>query len=65
MVGINGIADPALGLDAEHQRVEKILARDRLHLGERQDRRGDRAGGMDDGLQMGIVIVEDVAARRH
>ena len=63
MVRIDRVADPALGLDAEHQRVEEILARDRLHLRQREDRRGDRTGGMDDRLQMGVVIVEDVA--RH
>ncbi len=63
VIGIDRVADPAFGFDAEHQRVEKILARHRLHLRQRQDRRGDRAGRMDDGFQMGVVIVEDVA--RH
>ena len=31
MVGIDGVADPAFGLDAEHQRVEELLAGNRLH----------------------------------
>ena len=34
-----------------------------MHLGIGQDRRGDGAGRVDDGLQMGVVVVEDVA--RH
>jgi hypothetical protein len=37
VIGIDRVADPALGLDAEHQRVEKLLARHRLQLRQREN----------------------------
>jgi hypothetical protein len=37
VVGIDGVADPAFGFDAEHQRVEKFLAGDRLHFRQREN----------------------------
>ena len=61
VVRIDRVADPALGLDAEHQRVQEILARHRLHFRQREDGGGDRPGRMDDRLQMRVVVVEDVA----
>ena len=37
MVRVDGVADFAFRLDAEHQRVEKILAGNRMHLRQRED----------------------------
>ena len=43
---VDRVADPALHLRAEHQRVQEVAARDRLHLRQRENRRTrpDRPG---------------------
>ena len=61
MIGIDRVSDPAFGFDTEHQRVEKILAGHRLHFRQRDNGGGHRTRRMNDGLQVRIVIVEDVA----
>lgn len=63
VVRIDGVSDPALGLDAEDERIQELLSRDRLHFRERDDSRSHRAGRVDDRLQVGVVEIEDVA--RH
>ena len=62
MVGIDRVADAALGLDAERKRMDELGAADRAVLGEHEDRGRDRAGGMDHRLQVRVVEVEDVRA---
>ncbi len=56
-------ADPARDLDAERQRQEYVPARCDVALGERQRGRGDGRSRMDDGREVGVVEVEEVA--RH
>jgi hypothetical protein len=58
MVGIDAIADAAFDLDADNKRRQEVAAADRPIFRHGKDRRCDRAGGMDDRLQMGVVIVE-------
>ena len=60
--GIDGVADAAFDFDAEHQGVQEIAPADRAVLGQRQDGRGHRTGGMDDGPQVRVVEIEDVRA---
>jgi hypothetical protein len=55
---IDRITDPAFGLDSEDEGVQERIPLDRFPLGQRQDGGRDRAAGMDDGLEMGIVEVE-------
>ena len=62
--GRDRIAEPAFDLDAEHEGVQQRRAGDRLRLGEREQRRRDRRGRMDDGRVMRVVEVEHVPARR-
>ena len=60
VAGIDGVADAALDLDAEHERVQELRSRDRRVLRQREDRRRDRAGRVDHGLEMRVVEVERV-----
>ena len=62
MVGIDRVADPALDIDAEHQGVDEAFARNRPIFGQGEDGGGDRPGGMDHRLQMGVVEIEHVGA---
>src|SRR5262249_46004785 len=61
MRGVDRVADAALGFYAEDEGVQEVAAADRTMLGQSEDRRGDRAGRMDDGFQMRVVEVEDMA----
>ena len=63
MAGIHRIADPALDLDAEDERVEKRVSGHGDVLGQREDRGCNRACRMNHGPEMGVVEVERV--RRH
>ncbi len=63
MVRIDGVADPAFRLDAENQRIEKVLAGNRLYLRQRKNRGRHRTGRMNDRLQVGVVEIENMA--RH
>src|SRR3546814_6568686 len=60
VIRIDGIADAALHLDADDQRGQQLAARQRADLRQRQQRRGDRPGRVDAGLQVGVVVVEPV-----
>ena len=62
VVRVYRVADPALDLDAQHERVHEVFAADRTVLGEGQDCRAHRAGRMDHRLQVGVVEVEHVRA---
>jgi hypothetical protein len=57
---VDGLADATLDFDAQRERVHEVFAARVLPLAERQDRRGDRSGRVDDRLEMGIVVVEHV-----
>ena len=63
MVGVDRVADPAFRLHAQHERIEKIFARNRLHLRQREDCGRHRTRGMNDRLQMRVVEIENMA--RH
>ena len=60
VVRVHDVADAAGDVDAEHQRVDHLAPAGAAPLGQRQHRRGDRPGGMDDRLQVGVVEVEGV-----
>ena len=60
--GVDGVADAAFRFDAEHHRVEEVAPGHRAMLREREERRDDRPGRMDDGLQVRVVEVEHVRA---
>ena len=60
--GIDRIADAALHLDAEDQRMQEITAGDRLHFREREDRGRHGPGRVDHGLEVRVVEVEHVRA---
>jgi hypothetical protein len=53
-------ADPAFGFHTEDERQDKVASADRPVFGERKDRRRHRRRGMDRGLGMRIVEVEDM-----
>jgi len=59
---VDGVADPALDFDADHERVEEFGAGDGTVLRQGEDRRGNRTGRMDDGLEVRVVEVEHVRA---
>ena len=59
--GIDSVADPAFDLDAKDEGVQELSARHRQALRQRQERRGNGTCRMDDGLQMRVVEIEDVA----
>ena len=60
VVGIDGVADAARDVDAEHQRVDQLPPRGAEMLGQRERRRRDGAGRMDDRAQVRVVVVERV-----
>ena len=59
---IDRVADAALYLDPENKGMQKLFTIDRLTFGQRQNRRGHRAAGMDNGFKMGIIEIEYVRA---
>ena len=61
MGGIDGVADAAFHFHADDEGVQQLGAAQGLIFRHGKNRRGDGAGGMDDGLQMGVVEVEHVA----
>ena len=61
MVRIDGIADSAFGFHAQHEGVEEILSRHGLHYRQRDDCRSDRPCRMDNGFQVRVVAINDVA----
>ncbi len=60
---IDRVADPALDLGPQDEGVKERVPGNRRVLGEREQRRGDRAGRVNDRSQMCVVEVERV--RRH
>ena len=60
VVGIDRVADAALDVDPDHHRIDERTPSRTEVLGERQRRRRDRAGGMDDRPQVRIVEIERV-----
>ena len=60
MLRVDHVADAALDVDAENQRVDELPARRAVVFRERQQRGGDWPGGMDDGPEMRIVEIEGV-----
>ncbi len=63
MAGIHGIADPALDLHTQHERVQELGAGDGHVFRQRKDCGSDRPRRMDHGLEMRVVEIERV--RRH
>ena len=64
MAGGNRASDPAFELDAENECQQQLGAGHRPQLGEREQRRGDRRGRMDDRRNMGVAEIERIGARR-
>jgi hypothetical protein len=62
VLGSYGIAQAALDLDAENKREQEVTARDLTHLGKREQRWSHGCGGMNDGTQVRIVEIKDIAA---
>ena len=60
MLRIDSVGDSAFHFHADNERMQKIGARARAILGERQKGRRDGRGGMNDGAQIGIVEIENV-----
>src|SRR3546814_20683526 len=60
VIGIDGVADAALHFDADTERGQQVAARQRADLRQRQQRRSDGTRRVDDGLQVGVVVVEPV-----
>ena len=60
MRGVDGVADAAFHLHAQHQGVQEVAPGDGPILRERQDRRSHRTGRMDDGPEVRVVVIEDV-----
>ena len=60
VVGIDRVADAALDVDPDHDRIDERAPRRTEVLGERQRRRRDGAGGVDDRPQVRIVVIERV-----
>jgi hypothetical protein len=57
----HGEPDLALGLDAGHQGDEEVGAvKGTLPLGDGEEGAGDGAGRVDDGVEVGVVVVVDV-----
>ena len=60
MRGIDGVADAALDLRAEDERVKEVAAGDRLQFRQRENRGRDEGRRMNDGLEVRVVEVQDV-----
>ena len=63
MAGGDRPSDPAFELDAKNERQQQLGAGQRPQLGEREQRRGDRRGGMNDGRNVGVAEIERIGAR--
>ena len=62
VVGVNGVADTAGDLNADHQGVDQRTPRHLQVLAQRQQGRRHRASRVDDGFQVGVVKVKGVRA---
>jgi hypothetical protein len=60
VIGIDRIADAARDVDPDHDGIYERPPRRTEVLGERQPRRRDGAGGMNDRPQVGVVVIESV-----
>ncbi len=60
VIGVDRVPDAARDIDPEHDRIDDLPSAGTRVLGERERRRGDRTGRVDDRAQMRIVEIERV-----
>jgi hypothetical protein len=64
VAGRNGTPDPAFDLDAENERQQQFDAAHAAQLRQREQRRRDWSGRMDDGRDMGVAKIQNVGCGR-
>src|SRR5829696_2272074 len=60
VLGVNGVSDPTLDLNAKDERMKKFTAGHRACFSQWQQGRRDRPSRMDNRSEMGIIEIEDV-----